>query len=49
MILSFTDFCSQSEILFEDLARETGRLFVVIASEHYESYLESYRDINNDH
>jgi hypothetical protein len=48
MPLSFTDFCSQSEILFEDLARETGRLFVVIASEHYKSYLESIRDRDYD-
>jgi hypothetical protein len=48
MTLSFTDFCSQNEILFEDLARETGRLFVDIADEHYQSYLVSIEDRDND-
>ena len=47
MTLSFTGFCSQHEILFEDLARETGRLFAEIADEHYQSYLESIEDRDN--
>jgi hypothetical protein len=48
MTLSFTDFCSENEILFEDLCRETGRLFVDIADEHYQEYLVSIEDRDND-
>jgi hypothetical protein len=48
MTLSFTDFCSENEILFEDLCRETERLFVDIADEHYQSYLVSIEDRDND-
>jgi hypothetical protein len=47
MTLSFTDSCSQNEILFEDLCRETGRLFVDIADEHYQEYLVSIEDRDN--
>jgi hypothetical protein len=48
MTLSFTDFCSQNEIWFEDLCRETGRLFVDIADEHYQEYLWSIEGRDND-
>jgi hypothetical protein len=48
MTLSFTDFCSQNEIWFENLCKETGRLFVDIADEHYQSYLVSIEDRGND-
>ena len=48
MTLSFTDFCSQNEMLLEDLCRETGRLFVDIADENYQSYLVSIEDRDND-
>jgi hypothetical protein len=48
MTLPPKDFASQSEILFEDLARETGRLFADIAGEHYQSYLVSIEDRDND-
>ena len=44
MTLSFVDYQESMEILFEDLARETGRMFSDIANEHYESYLESIED-----
>jgi hypothetical protein len=46
--LSFTDFCSENEILFEDLCRETGRLFVGITDEHYQEYLWSIEGRDND-
>ena len=44
MTLSFVDYQELMEILFEDSARETGRMFFDIANEHYESYLESIED-----
>ena len=46
--LSEDDFSSKHEIYFCDLCRETGRLFVDIADEHYQSYLESIEDRDND-
>jgi hypothetical protein len=48
MTLSPEDFASQNEILFDEICRETGRLFVDIADEHYQSYLESIEDRDND-
>ena len=42
--LSFVDYQEENATLFEDLARETGRMFSDIANEHYESYLESIED-----
>ena len=44
MTLSFVDYQEENTTLFEDLARETGRMFSDIANEHYESYLQSIED-----
>ena len=44
MTLSREDHKEENATLFEDLARETGRLFSDIANEYYESYLESIED-----
>jgi hypothetical protein len=46
--LSPEDFSSKHEIYFGDLCRETGSLFVDIADEHYQSYLVSIEDRDND-
>jgi hypothetical protein len=48
MTLSFKDFVEQNEILLEDWARKSGRLFVDIANERYQSYLNSIEDRDND-
>jgi hypothetical protein len=48
MTLSPEDFMEQNEILIEDWARKSGRLFVDIANERYQSYLESIEDRDND-
>jgi hypothetical protein len=46
--LSEGDFSSKHEIYFEDIARETGRFFVDIAKEHYDDYLVSIEERDND-
>ena len=48
MTISLSDFTEQNSMLFEDLARETGRLISEIAGEHYITYLTSIRDRDYD-
>ena len=46
--VSLKDFYEQSETLFEDLSRETGRRSFEIGEEYYQFYLESIEDRDND-
>jgi hypothetical protein len=46
--LSFKDFTEQNETLFAELAFDKNSTLANVACEHYQRYLESIEDINND-
>ena len=46
---SLEEFSDRNEIFLGDVCRETGRSFDVVAKEYYAIYLESVRDVNNEH
>ena len=43
------DFAEQNETLFLELAFDKESTLADVACEHYQSYLESIKDINNEH
>ena len=45
---SLEEFSDRNEIFLDDVCRETGKLFDVVANEYYAIYLESVKDINNE-
>ena len=49
MTPTLEEFSGDIEIFLGDVCRETGRLFDAVAKEYYAIYLESVKDINNDH
>ena len=49
MTPSLKEFSAYNEIFLGDVCRETGRPFDEVAKEYYEFYLESVRDVNNEH
>ena len=49
MIKNIYEFAGDNKLFLEDKVRETGRLFKDVACEHYQIYLESVRDVNNEH
>jgi hypothetical protein len=48
MKMTWQDFCDQNQLIFEDLERQTGRLFEDIAADHYKAYEISIEDRDND-
>ena len=48
MTPSLKEFSAGIEIFLDDVCRETGKLFDVVANEYYAIYLESVRDVNNE-
>ena len=46
--IPFKDFMEDNEILFLELAFDKNTTLADIACEHYQSYLESIDDINNE-
>ena len=48
MTPSLEEFSGDNEMLLDDVCRETGKLFDVVANEYYAIYLESVRDVNNE-
>ena len=47
--ISFKEFTAQNETLFLELAFDKKSTLADVACEHYQSYLESVKDINNEH
>jgi hypothetical protein len=46
--ISFKDFTEQNETLFAELAFDKNSTLANVACEHYQSYLESIEDRDND-
>ena len=46
--ISFKDFMSQNENHFAELAFDANSTLTLVACEHYQEYLESIKDIDND-
>jgi hypothetical protein len=47
--MSFKEFTEQNETLFLELAFDKNSTLANVACEHYQDYLQSVEDINNDH
>jgi hypothetical protein len=47
--ISFKDFTEQNETLFLELAFDKQSTLADVACEHYQDYLQSVKDINNDY
>ena len=47
--ISFKEFTEQNETLFLELAFDKNSTLTDVACEHYQDYVQSVKDINNDH
>jgi hypothetical protein len=47
--ITYQDFLEQNEILFLELAYDTGETLDDVASEHYQEYLITFEDVHSDY
>ena len=47
--ITYQNFLEQNEILFLELAYDTGETIDHVASEHYQEYLITYEDVHSDY
>jgi hypothetical protein len=47
--IPFKDFTAQNETLFLELAFDKNSTLTDVACEHYQDYVQSVKDINNDY
>jgi hypothetical protein len=47
--IPFKDFTEQNETLFLELAFDKNSTLADVACEHYQDYVQSVKDINNDY
>ena len=46
--ITFKDFYEQNEILFSELAFDQNTNVISIACEHFQDYIQSIKDLEND-
>ena len=47
--ITFQNFLEQNEILFLELAYDTGETIDHVANEHYQEYLITYEDVHSEY